>query len=40
LLGPADVDEDLLFEMTADWLSNGGITLGKPTKFESRDGHF
>ncbi len=40
LLGPAEVDEDLLFEMTAEWLSSGGSTLDKPTKFESRDGRF
>jgi hypothetical protein len=40
LLGPGEVDEDALFEMTADWLSSGGATLGKPTKFESRDGRF
>jgi nucleoside-diphosphate-sugar epimerase len=40
LLGPAEVSEDELFEMTANWLKLGGVTLGKPTKFESRDGRF
>ncbi|ADV83514.1 NAD-dependent epimerase/dehydratase family protein [Terriglobus saanensis] len=40
LLGPPEVSEDELFEMTANWLSAGGVTLGKPTKFESRDGRF
>jgi nucleoside-diphosphate-sugar epimerase len=40
LLGPAEVSEDELFEMTASWLKLGGVTLGKPTKFESRDGRF
>lgn len=40
LLGPMEIDEDQLFEMTAHWLSLGGTTLGKPTKFESRDGKF
>jgi nucleoside-diphosphate-sugar epimerase len=40
LLGPAEISEDQLFEMTADWLKLGGVTLGKPTKFESRDGRF
>jgi nucleoside-diphosphate-sugar epimerase len=40
LLGPPEVNEDQLFEMTASWLSVGGVTLGKPTKFESRDGRF
>ncbi|HEX7359735.1 MAG TPA: NAD(P)-dependent oxidoreductase [Bryobacteraceae bacterium] len=39
-LGPPTIDEDDLFEMTAEWLDRGGETLGKPTKFESRDGQF
>jgi nucleoside-diphosphate-sugar epimerase len=40
LLGAPDIDEDELIEMTADWFSAGGVTLGKPTKFERRDGNF
>ena len=40
LLGPAEVSEDQLIEMTAHWLRKGGVTLGKPTKFEVRDGAF
>ena len=40
LMGPPDVDEEELFDMTATWLGSGGTTLGKPTKFESRDGSF
>ena len=40
LLGPAEVSEDQLIEMTAHWLRHGGVTLGKPTKFEVRDGAF
>lgn len=40
LLGPGEVSEDELFEMTADWLMADGATLGKPTKFERRDGSF
>jgi nucleoside-diphosphate-sugar epimerase len=40
LLGPAEVSEDQLIELTAHWLSKGGVTLGKPTKFEVRDGAF
>jgi nucleoside-diphosphate-sugar epimerase len=40
LLGPAEVSEDQLIEMTAHWLRQGGVTLGKPTKFEVRDGAF
>lgn len=39
-LGPLGVSEDELIEMTAMWLQGGGATLGKPTKFESRDGKF
>jgi len=39
-LGPPEVRESDLIEMTASWLSAGGATLGKPTKFESRDGKF
>lgn len=40
LMGVPEINEDDLFEMTANWLSTGGTTLGKPTKFESRDGRF
>ena len=40
LLGPPDISEDQLIEMTASWLSAGGVTLGKPTEFERRDGNF
>lgn len=40
LLGPSLVDEEQLIEMTANWFSAGGVTLGKPTKFERRDGTF
>jgi len=40
LLGPPEVDEDQLIEMTANWFSAGGVTLRKPTKFERRDGNF
>lgn len=40
LLGPPSVSEEQLIEMTANWLSAGGVTLGKPTKFERRDGTF
>lgn len=40
LLGPMEVSEDELLDMTAEWLEGGGATLGKPTKFERRDGHF
>lgn len=40
LLGEPDISEDQLIEMTADWVNAGGVTLGKPTKFEIRDGAF
>ncbi|WP_309713204.1 NAD-dependent epimerase/dehydratase family protein [Armatimonas sp.] len=29
-----------ILEWTAEWIKNGGHTLGKPTKFEVRDGKF
>jgi hypothetical protein len=28
------------FDWTADWISTGGRSLGKPTHFEARDGKF
>jgi len=39
-LGPMEVDEEGLIEMTAHWLGTGMATLGKPTGFERRDGKF
>ena len=40
LLGPPEITEEQLIEMTASWFSAGGVTLGKPTGFERRDGNF
>ncbi len=40
LLGAPDISEERLIEMTADWFAAGGVTLGKPTRFERRDGNF
>ena len=40
LLGPPGTSEEQLIEMTVDWYSAGGTTLGKPTRFERRDGNF
>jgi nucleoside-diphosphate-sugar epimerase len=40
LLGPPRVGADELIEWVARWVSRGGRSLGKPTHFESRDGHF
>ena len=40
LLGRPAVESDRMIHWIADWLSRGGATLGKPTKFQSRDGRF
>jgi nucleoside-diphosphate-sugar epimerase len=40
LFGPPDLDEGALIDLTATWLACGGRTLGKPTKFQVRDGKF
>jgi nucleoside-diphosphate-sugar epimerase len=40
LLGPPAVSVERMVEMTAYWIKTGGETLGKPTKFERRDGTF
>lgn len=40
LLGPPTVSVERMVEMTAYWIQTGGETLGKPTKFERRDGTF
>ena len=40
LFGRPSVGVPQLIEWTADWVSRGGATLGKPTHFESRDGTF
>jgi dTDP-4-dehydrorhamnose reductase len=39
-LGAPRVDAATLIEWTADWLARGGITSGKPTRYESREGRF
>jgi nucleoside-diphosphate-sugar epimerase len=39
-LGSPQVDLSRLIDWTADWISRGGASLGKPTHFESRDGRF
>jgi nucleoside-diphosphate-sugar epimerase len=39
-LGAPQVDLAQLIDWTADWVSRGGASLGKPTHFESRDGRF
>ncbi len=40
MFGPPRVSAGQLIEWVADWMKNGGPTLGKPTHFETRDGRF
>ncbi|MFN6017229.1 MAG: NAD-dependent epimerase/dehydratase family protein [Verrucomicrobiota bacterium] len=40
LFGEPKVGLDQAIEWTAAWLASSGATLGKPTKFERRDGKF
>jgi nucleoside-diphosphate-sugar epimerase len=38
--GQPEVDAEMMMDLVADWLQAGGRTLGKPTKFQVRDGKF
>lgn len=40
LFGPPTVSVDQMIDWVADWVSQGGRLLGKPTKFQVRDGRF
>jgi nucleoside-diphosphate-sugar epimerase len=40
LFGPPTVGLEEMIEWTAQWLEHGGRLLGKPTRFEQRDGRF
>lgn len=40
LFGPVTVTLDEMIAATAHWVKRGGVTLGKPTHFETRDGKF
>ncbi len=40
LFGPPRVSTAQLIDWIADWVMNGGASLGKPTHFESFDGRF
>lgn len=40
LWGRPSVSASKLIEWVANWISHGGITLGKPTHFEQREGSF
>jgi len=37
---PPEVSTEQLLDWVADWVANDGVLLGKPTKFEARDGQF
>lgn len=38
--GPPTVSLEEMIRATADWVSAGGVTNGKPTHFQARDGQF
>jgi nucleoside-diphosphate-sugar epimerase len=40
LFGPPSVPIGTMLDWVADWVASGGASLGKPTKFEVRDGTF
>jgi nucleoside-diphosphate-sugar epimerase len=40
LFGPPTISTDVLIQWVASWVAHGGTRLGKPTKFEVRDGRF
>jgi nucleoside-diphosphate-sugar epimerase len=40
LFGPPSVSLDQMIDWVAQWVQNGGATLGKPTHFEEREGKF
>ena len=40
LWGPPVLPASRLTSWVADWISHGGVTLGKPTHFEQREGSF
>jgi nucleoside-diphosphate-sugar epimerase len=40
LLGPTRVPLEAMIDWTADWVAQGGPSLGKPTHFETRDGEY
>ena len=37
---PPEVSLEQMLEWVADWVERGGPVLGKPTRFEARDGRF
>ena len=40
LFGPPSVPLEAMLDWVADWVAHDGPSLGKPTKFEVRDGTF
>jgi len=40
LFGPPIVDTEQLIKWTADWVGRAMPSLGKPTKYEVRDGRY
>ncbi|QDT14276.1 NAD-dependent epimerase/dehydratase family protein [Alienimonas californiensis] len=40
LLGEPDTPIERVIDWVADWIARGGRTLGKPTRFEVRDGRY
>jgi nucleoside-diphosphate-sugar epimerase len=40
LCGQPELDREALLDLVANWIRSGGRTLGKPTKFQVRDGKF
>jgi hypothetical protein len=40
LLGRPEVSTGEMIEWIADWIQQGGVMLGKPTHFQTRDGKF
>ena len=39
-LGTPETEVEQMLEWTAHWVQQGGKSLGKPTKYESRSGKF
>jgi nucleoside-diphosphate-sugar epimerase len=40
LFAPPETSVETMIDLVADWVESGGPLLGKPTKFEARDGKF
>ena len=40
MFGPPETDITEMIDRVAEWVEQGGRSLGKPTHFEARDGKF